>query len=311
MAKDSVVNSLIPPTLSECSLILNAHGEHVCSSQPVIREVASALGICGKKGSEEIIASAKETTQCTSERCVLNKLRSKLGNDVVENELETRFKISGPTGTELLSNVNIDSTLKQWMAYFPKFFAYNFNMSDYHLYSFRNGRVVNEPDTLATLDWRRLAEKYNTCACIINTDVYYGAGKHWMALFADWRSPKEWTIEFFNSSGRPPSAEWIEWMTRTEFAMKEWATAKKLNVCVKVIRTATIKQQHSRSECGVYSLFYVWARINGVPHTYFSKHSIPDAVMFEFRAHLFGSQSGVKFNFANFAKTHTIDWEQN
>ncbi len=218
-----------------------------------------------------------------------------LNKEEKESELKM-FKIVGEKSTDLMSNVIIDKTLERFNEILcPDFFPYNFNMVGFNNKAFRRGIVLNEPDTLATIspydlylgnevtkDGKVYKHKFTMAGCIINSDTYDGNGKHWMALFVDMRG-KKWTIEFFNSSGNYPVSEWSKWMLKTKDSLL------KLNKYVE-IKNVCLKHQFSRSECGVYSIYYIWSRICGVSYEYFMKNKVSDYIMFEFRQHMFSDK---------------------
>ena len=301
--KDNTVQKLIPDVISECAL--GIHGD-VCSTVQTVKAIAAIINVDGSKSSADIMHAAKKQTDCDDERCVLQKLIPKIGENIVRGELKTNFKIVGPTDNKLLSNVNIDDTLTQWITKFSTFFPYNFNMLNYASYAYRNQRTVNEPDTLAT---KKFSDLYNkgsrTMACVINSDTYQGNGKHWMALFADARGDK-WTVEFFNSSGNPPAPEWVNWLVKTKAAMEEF------NPNVAIVKASSFRHQQSRTECGVYSLFYIWARLQGTPVEYFRANPIPDQLMLEFRQHVFHDPTRThvkKFDWDAYNKSVKVTWE--
>jgi hypothetical protein len=309
-AKDEIVSNVIPAKISECALYLGT--VDTCVSEPMLTKIQTVIG-----ATVDTIAVAKSKTQCDSERCVLTKMASQLGEQLVLDEIKTRFKIDGPTDDKLLSNVNIDATLQQWKKVFTDFYAYNFNMLNYASYSYKDGFVYNSPDTLSTIVFADLyygeqdGNRYRTAACVINTDVYQGGGKHWMALFADTRGPV-WTIEFFNSSGNAPAPEWVSWMVKTKTAMEMIIERGGLNVSVELVKVTNYRHQQSRTECGLYSLFYIWARLNGVPHAHFMDTPIPDQFMFEFRQHLFYDkrrQQLNEFDWKKYMSTVNVKWE--
>jgi hypothetical protein len=312
--KDTVVGKLIPNEISECALYLNKQPGETCMSNETVNMVGQVLNI-----SSNIINTAKEKLGCENERCILGKLIPHLGEDRVRHEINTYLKIKGPTGNELLSNVHIDSTLKQWSAnVFNDFFPYNFNMLNYASYAYDNGYVLHRPDTLASVLFIDLyngefnGKKYKCAACIINSDVYQGEGKHWMALFADARGKDRWTVEFFNSSGNSPAPEWISWLIKTRTGMEAIIDRAKMKMPVEVMKVSNIRHQQSKSECGLYSLFYVWARLHGVPPEYFMNTPIPDQLMFEFRQHLFEDpkrRTIKKFDWIAYKQQVNIEWE--
>lgn len=315
--KDNILQTLIPNTISECAAW--RAGSNVgspCMSDTMIAAVAAATNAPSNVPSE-VLQHAKKETQCTTEKCTLLALTPQLGSNNVKREISLNLKVAGPTDAKLLSNFNIDAVMQQFANAFPEFFPFNFNMRNYASYSFRDGETINQPDTLATIQFADLyagfgGKRYKCCGCVINTDSYQGPGKHWMALFADARGSK-WTVEFFNSSGNAPSPEWISWLEKTKNQMEEIIAKDKLGATVSIVRATTIRHQNSRSECGLYSLFYIWARLNGVPPDYFNNNKIDDKFMFEFRQHLFDDSRRpalYKFDWNEYRKNTRIEWEK-
>lgn len=305
ITKDEITSKLVPDTITECSL--GSVGD-VCSSAGTLAAIQAAVGASSPQKAMQL---AKEKLGCQTERCVIERSKDILGEQAAQRELMLSFKIKGPIDCALLSDTNIDTVMQQWAAKCPNFWAYNFNMLNYASFSFRKGKVLPSPDTLATVRFEDLYLRgYRCAACVINSDVYQGAGKHWMALFADARDASPgatWSVEFFNSSGNGPAPEWVNWMHKTRDAMEKLAP---VGVRVEIVRVSRLRHQDSRSECGVYSLFYIWGRLNGVPYDYFAQTRISDKLMMEFRHHLFETPHGMhKFEWDEFMKRAKIQWE--
>lgn len=311
--KDQIVQLLIPDTISECSIYLNKNT--TCVSNNILTDISRILDI----NHSDIMSHAKKQLNCDSEKCVLMKLEQKLGRDRVANEISLRLKISGPTDNKLLSNVNIDKVMNQFTTYFNDFYPYKFNMLNYASYSYVDGYVYHQPDTLATILFTDLYngrinnKKYRCAACVINSDTYQGAGKHWMALFVDTRSTKKYTVEFFNSSGNAPAPEFINWLEKTKTGLELITEDENSNIPVSIIRSSSQRHQKSKTECGLYSLFYIWARLNNIPPEYFMQNHIPDQLMFEFRQHLFDDPTRKrisKFDWDTYENTVKLLWEK-
>jgi hypothetical protein len=312
--KDKVTKTVVPDKITECSLVVN---DDICFSDDFLMTVMNipnkVTGDVADKSIHgsmtlthdqkvEIVEKLEETTNCDTQVCVVNTLIKKANNPVIKKmairEKEDRFKIEGPRDTSLLSNFDIDSTLEQWKRVaFPHFFPYNFNMLDYE----QTGA------SLAVIDLRDLyRDGYRCCACVINSDISSGRGKHWMALYANF-DKDPWSVEFFNSSGNSPAFEWVRWMQKAKSQL-ESINGKN----VEMIVATNIQHQHSRTECGVYSLFYIWARLHGIPYTYFHDNPIPDSLMFEMRQHLFSDdrfKPMKKFDYNEFIKFGNVKWE--
>jgi hypothetical protein len=309
---DDQLPKLIPDKISECSLVSNR--DDVCMGQPALAAVAVAVhsDAVTPRG---ILDDALEATGCKTERCVLEKLP--LDRQLVRAELAYAYKIRGPVDNALLSNVNIDNTLKQWGMKWRRFYPYNFNMKNYTAYRFREGRVESEPDTLATVPVVDLfMGAYDCAGCVINTDSYQGDGKHWMALFADRRGSsgestpglgRTATVEFFNSSGNNPQPEYCNWLIKSKSDLEA------AGIPTEIVKVSRIQHQKSRSECGLYSLFYIWSRLHGVPAAAFGSRPVPDRLMFEFRQHLFHDPTKPaleKFDWDEFQKKVRVEWEK-
>lgn len=290
---DATIDKIIPP-FCECSLSAAGTGG-TCINADLGAKIADILEM-----REYDVDEAKTKTACDTEKCVVQKVARQIPGDEARLALIYDFKVSGPTDTTLLSNVNIDTILQQWRKRWPAFYPYNFNMRNYAKYSFRDGRVVAAPDTLATVgldDWH---PEHDCAACVVNSDTYQGFGKHWMALFVDLRLDPP-SVEFFNSSGNPPAPEWIRFMTKMKTAIEMLGHSD-----VRLVKNG-LRHQNSRSECGVYSLFYIYSRLCGIPPAYFDQKVVPDAIMFEFRQHLFAG--GEEFDWTRYQARHRIEWE--
>lgn len=301
---DKSIINLIPPRISECALYLGVSAK-TCMSGAVEQKVKEVTR-------SKTVEEAKKITSCDSERCVLTKLRPQLGNDVVNAELDMRFKVEGPRNSDWLTDSHIENIVKQWSVKWRNFFPYNFNMRNYASYKIDpvTMRVVNEPDTLATINFEDLYSRgFDCAACVCNTDTYQGRGKHWIVLFVDARKESPMmSAEIFDSAGNPPLPEWQSWLTKTKIQLDEIAEGKKPT---SIIRAYNNRHQFSDSECGVYSLYYIWARLNGIAPEAFQDSAVADKKMFEFRQHLFYDKkwkdSG-EFDWDEYQRQVKIDW---
>lgn len=192
-----------------------------------------------------------------------------------------RLKPFGPRNqAQWLTNFDIDRTLRRWAGEFRDFFPCPFAMIDFAETNDALGRVdmravarglnrvVGEPPAA-------LATPCQTFGCVVNTDSSRGPGIHWVCVFVDMRAAPP-TVEFFDSLGRPPPMPLVRWLA---------ATADKIGG--RVVIASQHRHQQSNSECGVYALFYIRARLDGVPLERFAAEQIADSAMLAFRQHLF------------------------
>jgi Ulp1 protease family, C-terminal catalytic domain len=311
VAAEQIFRKVVPNKVTECSLA-NARGE-ICIRDKALEEISKVHGI-GLTDPAQILVEAKKKTGCVTQKCVLEKTLQVSRNSAPETakSFHVDVKRHGPTDSHFLSNSHVDNILQQWQALVEGFFAYNFNMLNYAKYSWRNNAVNNNPDTLATVNLTDLvgSKGFTTAGCIINSDVYQGPGKHWMSLVVDARGPKRWTVEFFNSSGNSPAPEWVNWLVKSRGQLEEISKG----IPVEIVNVIGLRQQYSKSECGVYSLFYIWGRLRGVPPEVFLKTHIPDRYMFEFRQHLYADRADrlpeAEFNWDDYQKKTRIEWEE-
>lgn len=288
----------LPEKVTECAL---DNDGVVCSDPSLIVEIDAGLGINVIGNSqlnapllEKVVKIAKKVTKCDTEKCILN-------SDIVQNVVDIKklnknkklnFKPSGPhNSTNLLSNVNIDDVLEN-LVHVKKhrgFYHMNFQMMDF------NGSPTQQPSELATTNLCTdvIEDGYNCMGVVLNTDTRDGTGLHWFCIFCDFRTAgtqqDPYTIEYFNSSGNPPLTVVHDWMNKAvkQINYHNFTIGNKKRHCIKVMATR-IRHQNSETECGPYSLYYIWSRLNKESVFTFRRRAVPDEKMVEFRKHLFG-----------------------
>lgn len=279
----------VPEAENSCAFHVNA-SENVCSDQSTLGKMEEFINRLQTDSSakkfglkpSEIVENAKKITNCDSEICVLKnkKFEEFIGPVVADNILETRFKPEGPShSTEWLNNDNIDYVLNQWTKIYPGFLHVPFHMMDFDEHQTR----------LASLD---LGNEYKNgtkkMGCVINTDKSTGRGIHWLCVFADLSDEKSdgyWTLEHFDSAGDYPKRSLHAWLNKQRATIADKHPAKRIEV---VDVTKSNQLQRSTTECGVFSLWYILSRLNGIPFSYFAQPSaINDDMMYKFRKFLF------------------------
>ena len=255
----------IPKNISPEDLSKVLFGNRPAECKP---NVDVSNGVCS---SDTFVQNLKKwlKTKNTDASTIINEAKEKLGVEH-ESQLYDRdsikhlstekkddvFASSGPHNTdEWLDNKTIDQTLDNWEEVFPKFKNMGVHMNNFD----------SKHKKLATADWPTLVATYDTIASVINTDNYGEIGQHWVCIVVN---SKKKTIEYFDSAAGQVSDDIIKWMMKLSI---------KLNY--KELFTNNIQHQEKNTECGVYSLFYVIARVHGVPSGYFDQARIPDQVM--------------------------------
>lgn len=121
---------------------------------------------------------------------------------------------------------------------------------------------------------------------ICNTDLSSNGGKHWFSIFIDFTA-NPITIEYFNSSGYSilNGEHKIERRNFSEFFYNLADELTKNNKPAKFIQVTEIEHQRAdTANCGSYSIFYLWARLNNKPLKYFKDNKIKDEDMEKFRS---------------------------
>jgi hypothetical protein len=231
-----------------------------------------------------VISTAKNILQVSEEADIWEhaRIKSYLGRGVTQEVLTKRYKPKGPANsTALLDNFVIDNTLQQWMdnsdQFGKKFYHVKFQMIDFQ----------EQGTELSRLDIGELVKQgYNCFGVVLNTDVSSGRGKHWFCLYGDMSGAgtKEdpYTLEYFNSSGNPPVSEVSVWMEHAAYQL-----LRDHGKHCEIIRSASRRLQHSKTECGMWSLLYIRSRLEDKPQNFFYTASTDDADMIRYRSLVF------------------------
>jgi hypothetical protein len=255
-----------PEDKTECAL-----GGNQCLPDKLINDMFIAIGEEPTGDVQDLL----KATNCNAESCLVNKIfrnHSERGQI-----LNTYFKPKGPRDTiELLSNIHIDTVLERWATEYAKngkrFHHLNYKMIDF---------MEQFADELNDYNFEKNRVKYDCMGLVMNSDVTSGPGKHWFAIFCDFTNIDKIVIEYFNSSGNPPYVEVAAWSIRVKGAFPKGVVEFKI--------VSDLVHQQGNTECGVYSLYYIYSRLKGIPSSAFNKNIITDDEMTEFRKVLFRS----------------------
>jgi hypothetical protein len=126
-------------------------------------------------------------------------------------------------------------------------------------------------------------EKYKTFAVVFNTDYSTGTGIHWFCIFIDARDENKIDIEYFNSSGKNPLPEISKFLLDLKQTLKNKFTNKNINY--KIVSNSRF--QDDNHSCGIWSLTYIWLRLENVPAEWFNPSNIDDSTMHLLRKYFF------------------------
>ena len=111
-------------------------------------------------------------------------------------------------------------------------------------------------------------------AATFNLDSTDMSGSHWITCFFIHPRGFVETIEYFDSTGDPPTRNLREFLSHPEFRNAD-------------IKVSTFKHQRGDAECGVYSLFYTLQRLEGKTFEQINSKRISDTEMNQYRRELF------------------------
>ena len=289
MVKGGELKLLTNTDESECRYKNNG----ICADKKIINNISKYfINITDKfdeHSDNKKLDILKKKLNCQTESCILVKSANDgiIERDVVDKELRKKFKIKGPRETnDLLSNYNIDQTMLILTSNNKGFYPCEFAMIDFYDYKcglseIKLDSLVNGKKKLTNyVDNTIINGPFDTFACVLNTDTSNGKGKHWICLFVDMRG-KTWTIEFFNSSGNAPHINIVRWMESQRSLLMP------INKNTIITKSSNITHQKDNFSCGTYVLYYIKARLDMVPYTYFLNNKIIDDYPVRFRKHIF------------------------
>lgn len=253
--------------------------EGTCVNKEIIKLLKSLLDKYHIKydtaNSAEIINLIKQNFKIQEEFKIWqdHRVQDFIGEKKCREILLTKYKIEGPYNTdEWLSNEMIDDIFYQWRVNSDKLYNgktfLNILCQAIDFYHYQN-RLRN----LTTYD----VLPYDLCACVLNTDVISGPGKHWICFVINNRKKE---ILFFNSSGNiaPPSLQLL--LTNIWFAFKSNHGIE--YVFKNVVDT---QLQKSNTECGVWCLIFVRSQLLGYDYNWIFTQT--DEKILECRRQLF------------------------
>ncbi len=254
---------------------------------------------------------------CDNDECIINKTNAP---ENIKGRIK-REALKIPTKKishdHWLNNTEIDCVMSQFrlkyrgfghsfihMCDLKSFEPSNINTFDYPVYpveeidfanEFRHAltlrKVINKPDTsFVTKISTHNNEPLQCYGIVCNTDSSHGSGQHWFCIFisTDQKDPddtsKIWIrIELFNSGGGGCKSEYFNKFWQKKAMEISAATGLK---CTFDEITNIQHQSDETGNCGSYSLFYIYSRLNHcIPREFDNpKYKITDYAMLKFRS---------------------------
>jgi hypothetical protein len=209
-----------------------------------------------------------------------------LGQEAILKEVNDNFKPVGPVNNELFNNFVEDNVMRSWQRWDPNFAAVPVSLMDFQDHGGPLTKIKFSKSGKVLFD----DKEYTTFGCVLNTLRMAGDLSkvgHWVGLFGDFRT-SDATIEYFNSSGRSAPAELWSWMEKKakEYTQLTGHKCTPLNV-------SNIQHQKSNTECGIYSIFFITARLCGISYKKFRESPIADQNVNKFRKYVLNDQNAL------------------
>lgn len=201
---------------------------------------------------------------CWTKQSFMKRLNDSIRTDIQENT----FLPEGPVkGFKWLDSENIRKSLEQKESVikeFKSFGAVPYDFDNYEEYGTKN------------LDFQKdLIDKGKTkLGLVINLDRRGEPGSHWVALYADFNSGE---CYYFDSYGLKPDADTNNDKDKeiSKFINRIKETMIK-NGKKPIIDYSKMKHQRGGSECGVYSLSFIYRLLKGESFDNINGKRIPD-----------------------------------
>ena len=204
----------------------------------------------------------KKNAHCGNELCWLNSL----------SDSELREKIRGHAFRPLqptewrnkpnawLSNYDIDAVIRQYEAAYPDFVFLGPTPIDFDKVR-DDGKCVTQEICGLSLSkmWDKGKRKIGV---VYNLDTSDGPGTHWVSMFIDMGDPEPFLF-YFNSTAEPMPDEVRILINRIQ---EQWIALSKRNLkdkhsatkkMIEYTNDDKVEHQHSNTECGMYSLFFI------------------------------------------------------
>ncbi len=307
--------------MTDCALNTKPNNNGSCLSEEHTQLLSEYIGDI-----ENII------NKCDNDECVLDSVN-------IPHEVKGKIKretMKVPTqeisSTYWLNNTEIDNVMSQFRIKYPGFahsFIHmcdlksfnpsNINTFDYPVYSvhdidfaneFRHAltiqKKINKPDDSFVSKISTYNDAPMTSFGIVcNTDSSNGSGQHWFCIYISTDHPdpdntsKPWIrIELFNSAGGGCSSNIFNKFWNEQAIKISNATGLK---CTFDVVTNIQHQRDDTGNCGSYSLFYIYSRLNNcLPREFDNpKQPITDYAMLKFRSVCFKIDNSDVFRIKN------------
>lgn len=279
--------------------------------QDIQQEILPANKLLQNANKEQIINNLAQKTQCNNgnlankELCILKKISKDTNNQELKEEIKkniiTYFKpvTKSYDKNHWLNNTEVDHIQHQFKTLFKGYYYSNIHMIDLVMFNPNHSNVIDY-EIKCIKDINFINELISNCdnniltyngdlkyyGIVINTDKSTGGGIHWFSIFMDFSSEDDnepYRIEYFNSSGYDIRNQSF----KNYFINLADEITREVKKCEFIKVTDIQHQREDTANCGSYSLYYIWKRLNKTPYQFFAENKILDENMADFRKFLY------------------------
>jgi len=282
--------------------ILNQDKTH-CLPNKVIKQIEiKILKKSSNNNNTDTIQLLSETQNCKGETiqdkeiCILEKIDDDESKKIMLHHFKPETKSFSKK--YWINNTEIDSIQYQLALHYKGYYYSNIHMIDLVMFDPKTSEFMDyKVKCIKDINFVNELKKENNIltyngdlryyGIVINTDTSKGHGKHWFSIFMDFTSIPM-TIEYFNSSGYDiENKKFKNYFDN----LADEITNKTKKECRWITVTNITHQRDDTANCGAYSLYYIWSRLQGSSASYFAKNKILDEDMEKFREFLFREKS--------------------
>lgn len=290
---------------SECALNKSPNQYGSCLDAQQVQEIA-------KYAKGNTLPEIQAETKCTTDVCLLTQVDLPVALEGKIRREALKTNAASLDGNYWINNTEIDTCMSQMRKQYPGFAHTFIHMSDMktfppsNLHSFDytvkqltdinlgqclKGAINKQPPCAELSTERNVPLK--SIGVVFNTDTSRGSGQHWFAVYisTDTKDPRGSgkpliLVEVFNSSGLD-----IDSKTFQQFWANKVIEIASTTGCPCEYRLVSTvpHQRDDTGNCGSYSLFYIYSRLNGVRPEEFNVAGgrLKDENMQRFRSVLF------------------------
>jgi hypothetical protein len=181
----------------------------------------------------------KNNEQCWLEQNIINN------NNTLKSYLENYYKPKKPDGKYAwLSTTDINSVLKQFEDKFKEFKFMGAVPIDFDEFFIEYQKL-----DICSLKARGITK----IGCVFNLDKHNERGSHWVSLFINIDKNASSFIGYFDSVGTCPPPKEIQTLM--------YRLSEQINKCLNIkikLKCNSYQHQKSSSECGVYSIYFIF-----------------------------------------------------